>query len=122
MIAKIQTTPEIPDEWWTRSGMDQFAKNTRAYPTTYLNEIVIISISEIRPIQRSIGTPAFHEQRMLDILLGFARQSAIPPIIVEKNTSIEGFKYELLNGVHRYYASIAAGFDMIPVVFGKFIR
>ena len=121
MTTKIQTNPEIPDDWWTQSGMYQFARYTRAYPTTYLTEVMVIPISEIKPIVRT-REPPFDEQRMLEILRGFVRQSPIPPIIVEKKSSIEEFRYELLNGFHRYYASRAAGFDMIPVVFSEFIR
>lgn len=53
MVEKIRTDPEICDEWWILAKMNEFARNTQTYPTTCLEEILIVPISEIEPAQRS---------------------------------------------------------------------
>jgi hypothetical protein len=64
---------------------------------------------------RSIG--GFDRTRMVSILQGFVAGEAIPPIdvlILPTLNDISGqpFKYRVLAGVHRFYASMAAGFEL----------
>lgn len=106
----------IPCEWWIESGMTEFDRVSTAYPTSYLAEIKIITILEIMPPQRFKGVELFKKERMVNILQGFVNCHPIPPIIIHKFPAQNDFIYEVRNGVHRFYASIAAGFTSIPAI------
>jgi hypothetical protein len=56
---------------------------------------------------------------MVSILRGFVGGEAIPPIdllILPTLNDISGqpFKYRVLAGVHRFYALMAVGFELLP--------
>lgn len=116
MVEKIITDPEICDDWWASSGMNKFSRNTEAYPTNIAEDVVVIEISLIEPVQRSPGVRPFDRERMLNILQGFVQQSEILPISVREKNRQGVYRFEVDNGFHRYYASIAAGFSKIPTI------
>jgi hypothetical protein len=63
---------------------------------------------------------------MIDILNGTAKDQPLPPvplfILVSRDHTPLPFRFSMLNGVHRYYASIAAGFAELPATPRSFLR
>jgi hypothetical protein len=114
---------EIPDLWWEEAGMTGFTKSGVAYKSTKSEEQKL-SLREIEPPFRlpefAMDFRGFHRQRMISVLQGIARNSGLPPVRVLilpllADISTPPFKYRILDGFHRYYASIAAGYCCLPV-------
>ena len=100
--------------------MPEFVRQTSAYRSTTDNWV---ALDDIEPPFRLPSTPldwrGFDRTRMVSILQGFVAGEAIPPIdllILPTLNDISGqpFKYRVLTGVHRFYASMAAGFEFLP--------
>jgi hypothetical protein len=111
---------EIPDDWWIEAGMPEFVRQSSAYRSTTID---LVALDDIEPPFRLPNKPldwrGFDHARMVSILKGFVAGEAIPPIdllILPTLNDISGqpFKYRVLAGVHRFYASIAAGFEFLP--------
>ena len=111
---------EIPDDWWAEAGMPEFVRRTSAYRSTTDNWV---ALDEIEPPFRFPSKPldwrGFDRTRMVSILQGFVAGEAIPPIdllVLPTLNDISGqpFKYRVLAGMHRFYASMAAGFELLP--------
>lgn len=71
------------------------------------------SIELPRPLKNA---PAFAENKMKDILRAFVADIALPAIEVCV-TQKRPHRYHIRDGIHRFYASAAAGFEYIPVSF-----
>lgn len=118
------------DEWWSQSGMIGFSPLSAAYVVDKSNVgnrgICLIAINDVAPAQRAPGVPVFKEsldegitasERVSRILRGFVTGAAIPP--VEMVRTLAGpYTYKLIDGLHRFYCSVAAGFAHIPAVKG----
>jgi hypothetical protein len=111
---------EIPDEWWNQAGMSAFARTRSAYKSTTDETI---ALDDIEPVFRLRNTPrdcrGFRRADLVSILKGFAADAEIPPIdllIIPQLGDLSGdpFKYRIVDGFHRFYASIAAGFEFVP--------
>jgi len=111
---------ELPDEWWRVSGMQTFVRTSPHYILKPCEREgwmspTIVSLSDIQPIVRN-GPQFDHfgmdRARMVDILTGIATLAPIPAIQIKPCTN--SYRFTLYYGLHRYYASIAAGFPAIP--------
>lgn len=105
---------EIPDEWWIASGIANFKVNVEGYRSTSPSP-VMIRIEAIRPPRRNPGVIWFERERMEAILKGFVNGDYLPPIEVNETPDDKEFRYRVQNGFHRYHASVAVGFRMIPI-------
>jgi hypothetical protein len=111
---------EIPTDWWERAGMLRFVRRTPHYAFTDTGRVRIVPIAEIAPLSRSPNLPGysrdgFDERRMVSVLSAFCSGAPLPPVEVNECDS-GGFRYALYDGMHRFYASIAAGYPLLPVV------
>lgn len=113
MTISPEAAPAIPDEWWNEAGMLGFEPRTRAYPS---NSTSIVPISEIEPPARNVGVPFFDRERMISVLREFAQGAVVFPIEVNELPSRGQYRYRVYHGMHRFYASIRAGYKFIPVV------
>jgi hypothetical protein len=113
---------EIPDDWWCEAGMEGFRPPSNAYHSS--SEAKLILLREIEPPSRFPECPldfrGFNRKRMICILAGFVNDAEIEAVPVLDLPSLgwplDGpFRYRVRNGVHRFYASVAAGFDHLPV-------
>ena len=113
---------EIPDEWWREAAMEGFVAQAECYrvqPCAH-DDVESPPIREVAPIIRTPETTldwrGFRRERMVRILQGFRTDAALPPVDVVRfdAPSIEGYRYRLVDGCHRFYASVAAGFSKIP--------
>ena len=120
MKIQIANSPklEIPDSWIEETcfALSLFQKKD-SYLTLDDRQINLLSIGEIEPPTRNTGVPYFVESRMKNILRALVQNMHLPPIHVQKTPNMqEGFTYMVRDGTHRYYASVAAGFEKIPAI------
>jgi hypothetical protein len=113
---------EIPDEWWAEAGMPDFSRSRSAYRSPAPDTI---ALDDIEPPFRRSNTPrdwrGFRRAELVSILKGFVADDQIPPIeLLElpplQDLSGDPFKFRVVNGYHRFYASIAAGFEFVPAI------
>jgi hypothetical protein len=101
--------------------MLRFVRRTTHYAFTDTGRVrIIMPIAEIAPLRRSPNLPGysrdgFEERRMVSILTAFCTGAPLPPVEVNECDS-RAFRYALYDGMHRFYASIAAGYLQLPVV------
>lgn len=109
---------EIPDDWWQFCDMERFRPATKFYPYSQRDPgVETVPIAEVRPPERDAGIVGFHKNRMAPILLAFTSDPcAVPAVPVRELAAGEPYRYEVLDGYHRYYASIAAGYTRLPVL------
>lgn len=118
----LPTEFEIPDDWWCEAGMKGFTPAPKAYHSS--SHATLIPLREIEPPSRFPECPldfrGFSRDRMVRILAGFINDDEIEPVEVFKFPRLDWpfdrpFRYRVHNGVHRFYASIAVGFECLPV-------
>ena len=82
-----------------------------------------VALDDIEPPFRLPSKPldwrGFDPTRVVSILHGFVANEAIPPIDLLilptlNDISCQPFTYRMLAGVHRFHASMAAGFEFLP--------
>lgn len=102
--------------------MDAFeAGSDTAYISAQESDVSQIPLEHIQPQKmdgrQHLSHGGFDRMRMIDILVGIASRSPLPPVpIVERPEG--AYRYRLCNGTHRFYASVAAGFSHLPTVAG----
>ena len=110
---------DIPDEWWTFAEMSAFSPGGGGYypyPFQLANSVEVVRLADVEPPRRNDGVPPFKKYKLVPILLAFGSpECALPPVEVEPMPNDGGTKYRVVNGYHRYYASVAAGYTKIPV-------
>jgi len=113
---------EVPDEWWAAAGMLGFVAPGPSYKVDppLIDEVFTCPIAEVAPMIRQpqvVGDFAgFGRDRLMDILRGFVADVLLPPVQVYRFDQVEGFRYRLHDGYHRFYASVAVGFSHLPAV------
>jgi hypothetical protein len=113
---------EIPDAWWTEAGMLTFRPLAPSYRST--PDAVALSLREIEPPFRNPEVirdwRGFDRARMIRVLSGIATGAEMPPVPVAALPSTDDpagpFAWRVCDGFHRFYASVAAGFEMLPVM------
>jgi hypothetical protein len=124
---------ELPDPWWAEAGMVDFVPQARAFrPDHRAKGVFEVSIHEVAPLKRGPGVGIFNDkkvgpfnekratarERVLQILRDFRGDAEIWPICLRKLTSGDMFRYEIGDGSHRFYCSLAAGFSHVPAFEG----
>jgi hypothetical protein len=114
---------ELPDSWLAEAGMTGFKRAALAYHSTA--DAVLIRLAEIEPPFRVMTVPqdwrGFDRTRMISILKGIAAGAEIKPVPLFQPPAVpfyipQPYKYRTRDGTHRFYASIAAGFECLPCV------
>jgi hypothetical protein len=110
---------EIPDDWWQFCDMEGLRPATTFYLCSQRDPgVQTVPIAEAKPPVRDAGVIGFHKNRMAPILLAFTSdRCAVPAVPVRELAAGEPYRYAVLDGYHRYYASIAAGYTRLPVLF-----
>ena len=113
---------EIPDAWWTEAGMTAFCQSAQSYGCT--PDAIAVPLREIEPPFRNPEVMrdwrGFDRERLVRILGGIATDAEIEPVPVialPRTDFREGpFRYRVRDGLHRFYASVPATFECLPVV------
>ena len=103
---------EIPDTWLVRSGLTGVSLAGDHFVSDEAEAVLDIQL--VTSPVRKPGVRWFHEDRMLQILTTFVSNQSLPPVDVDQPPQ-GPLPYRVRNGLHRYYASVAAGFRRIPV-------
>ena len=114
---------EIPDSWWAEAGMTAFCPGAPSYRFTPHPDAIAVALREIEPPFRNADVlrdwQGFDRVRMIRVLGWMASGAAIQPVPVVRlpptDDPARPFAYRVCDGFHRFYASIAAGFEMLPV-------
>lgn len=108
---------EIPDEWWSFAEMPYWRATSTLYPYSVSSQSVQrVLLTDIEPPKRSADIPLFKKFKLVPVLMAFqSPECSLPPVEVESLTN-EPYYYRVVNGLHRYYASVAAGYTYLPVV------
>jgi hypothetical protein len=111
---------EIPDEWWSEAGMPGFRPLGSAYNSA---DGELVQLNDIEPPYRlkraSLTAHGFNRERVVSILKGFQAGALLPPIDLLRippthDISGDPFTFRVIDGFHRFYASIAVGFVFVP--------
>jgi hypothetical protein len=112
---------EIPDDWLAEAGMDGLTPKMLAYRSTA--GAGLIPLTQIEPPYRSPAVEkdwrGFDRVRMVSILRGFVAGVEIEPVpllTLPAGTFLfpAPYRYRVKDGFHRFYASVAAGFQCLP--------
>jgi hypothetical protein len=114
---------EIPDSWWADAGMAAFCPGAPSYRST--PDAVLVPLREVEPPFRRPEVmhdgQGFGRARMIRVLSAMVTGAEMPPVPVVALPSADDpaspFAYRVCDGFHRFYASVAAGFEKLPVVF-----
>lgn len=112
---------EIPDSWLAEAGMNGFSPTESAFCSSV--DAVLVPLTEVEPPMRRPTTlkdwRGFDHDRLLRILKGFVEGDEIPWVPLLELPHVSEFtprpyRYRVRDGYHRYYASVAAGFECLP--------
>jgi hypothetical protein len=109
---------ELPDGWWVEAGMVGFARTALAYRST--GAAVPVPLQEIEPPYRRPEKDwrGFDRRRLISVLNGIATGAEIAPVpllqLPPDLPSRAPYGFRVLDGFHRFYGSIAAGFECLP--------
>ena len=103
----------IPDTWLAESGLTE---TTLAGDCCFVSEAAeqVLDIQLVSSPVRCPGVRWFHRDSMLSILTAFVSHQSLPPINIDSPPQ-GPLPYRVRDGLHRYYASVTAGFRKIPV-------
>ena len=109
---------EIPDDWLREAGAIGFTPITTSYrsrPGTTL-----VPLTAIEPVPRLVKKDfrGFERNRLIRLLQGFVSADEIEPVPLSELPLLEfaptPYRFRVRNGFHRFYASIAVGYEHLP--------
>jgi hypothetical protein len=112
---------EIPDDWLAEAGMANFARTSISYLSAAA--AVLVPLRSIEPPFRNPAVTkdwrGFERARLVSVMRGIVAGAQIDPVpLLRLPNEISGhrspFEYRVLDGYHRFYASIVAGFESLP--------
>ncbi len=84
------------------------------YPTAE-----IIRLAYIEPPRRTPGVEGFKKYKLVPVMLAFwSPEYSLAPINAKRSDNPD-YKYQVTSGFHRFYASVAVGYAMIPAIVSK---
>jgi hypothetical protein len=113
---------EIPDAWLAEAGFDKFTPSAPAYHSD-ADGMKLVPLREIEPPYRLCAYAkdwlGFDRARLVDVLKGIVDSANIKPVPLMQlppgnRLVIVQYRYRVRDGFHRFYASIAAGFEFLP--------
>lgn len=113
---------ELPDAWLAEAGLlIGFSPSTPAYRSE--PDARLVPLREIEPPHRDPEYQkdwhGFDRERLIKVLRGFVDGEVIPPVpLLELQPHPDSihlpYRYRVLDGFHRFYGSVAAGFQHLP--------
>ena len=115
-------TFEIPDDWWQFCDMHAVVRVGQYYPYTERpgHIVEIVELTQIQPLTRAVGEKGFRKYKLIPVLMAFQDPTGLlPPIQIQCLADDHVYRFKLVNGFHRYYASVAFGYSSIPAIVGS---
>lgn len=112
---------DVPLEWLSFCEMDAFSKVVEFYFYAETDSVQVVPIAEIDPPVRDAGAPELDKFRLVAILCAFkaaedGQRRSLPPCKASALPAGSAYRFKLVDGYHRYYASKLAGFTQLPIV------
>jgi hypothetical protein len=112
---------ELPDDWLAEASFVGFKPRAEAFRSTE-TATHAIPLRDIEPPFRYPEHPkdfrGFDRARMVKILAGIVTDVAIEPVqllLLPRPSFVRApFEFRVYDGVHRFYAAVAAGFAKLP--------
>ena len=109
---------EVPDDWWTSAGMENFVPSSDYYPTKKSSCSEIVAVEEVDPPLREKGFR--NRESVVEVLIKMRTGEELEPIEVRSREKTGTEKYRVKNGFHRLYLSIAIGYPKLPIKVNDF--
>jgi hypothetical protein len=122
---KFKTSPtgfdfEIPDEWWTFAEMRKFDRvgEFYCYSEPRKDEVIeVVDLLAVKPPTREPSIAPFKKYKLVPVPFALTSPECnLPPVSVKRVNETNGYRFQVTNGFHRYYASLAVGYTMLPVI------
>jgi len=108
---------DIPDDWM--SGVDVESIRLRDHYLPLGSTPMLIALADIAPIdlsgRASLAPIGLDRDRFVSVLRAFSQGVPLPPLPVARDPHGD-FRYQLRDGAHRFYASLAVGFAKAPAI------
>ncbi|MES1983067.1 MAG: hypothetical protein V4443_11420 [Pseudomonadota bacterium] len=106
---------EIPDTWWITAGAHNFYPSNPSYAVENHSEFPVawIPVNGVQAPKGHSSIIRLDRDKTISLLQAFIDDREIPPIEVHRQTAADSF--EVKKGFHRYYISIALGFQRLPI-------
>jgi hypothetical protein len=102
----------IPDEWWAFAELEHFTPADESYRPDS-SDCQVLPLRDILPPARS-GVPEFVKAQLIPVLFAFQSGVALPHVRLIALPEPGRYRYDVHDGFHRYYASVAVGFTHLP--------
>jgi hypothetical protein len=107
----------IPEEWLNFCDFEQVSPGYRFYSYEAHPNAQAVPLTEIEPPARAVGVEPFKKYKMVPVLMAMMDPNgSLPPIVVAPIEHPSIYKYRVVNGFHRFYASAQRGYPEIPVL------
>ena len=121
----------LENDWLEEAGIEPLSRTEKHYNVIQdcFSEIFFIDIDSVYPPKRPEGIPIFNStevngkfisarERTVSILRAIAQRTPLPPVKVMDLKDSDKYKFKLVNGMHKFHYSIAAGHSHVPAVYG----
>lgn len=106
---------EIPDVWWKEANANLHKHSAEAFVA--LSDVqwptVLVPIGEVAAPRRSPGVEGLGRERTISVLRAIIEGTPLPPLEVHR--SPDALRLVVRDGFHRYFASVALGYPLLPV-------
>jgi len=107
----------IPEEWLSFCDFERVSPGYRFYSYEQHPNALAVPLAEIEPPIRADGVEPFKKYKMVPVLMAMMNpEGFLPPIVVAPTEHSSTYKYKVVNGFHRFYASAQRGYPQIPAL------
>jgi hypothetical protein len=111
---------EISDDWLAEAEIAGFVPATPSYIST--PQATLVPLTEIEPVARLLSCrkdlDGFDRDRLIKLLKRFVADEVVDPVPMDRLHVLEfpssPYRYRICDGFHRFYGSVAAGFQSLP--------
>lgn len=117
---------DISDAVWTAAGAQGWLPAARCYVASAYRDalsgkphddlaVECVPLELIVPPLRTGGTPWFVDERLLRALRGMLAGEPVPAVLGQRPNDDPASFVQIVDGMHRFYASAGLGFTHLPV-------
>lgn len=120
LTPRSDTPFSIPDDWWEFVVMNDLPLNHPhfyPYDREKFSSAEIVRLWDVEPPRRNPDVQEFTRRKLLPVLHAFySPEYSLGPVELVRlpRAPATPYRFRLTRGFHRYYASVAIGYSMIP--------
>jgi hypothetical protein len=122
---------DIPDDIWHATGMAGWKPYASSYNAVAYRDaqteqpyedlrIEIVPLDRVEPPQNNGVARFLVNDRLRRVLQGFAAGTPLPAVLGQRLNDDSMADIQLVDGAHRFFASVAVGFTHLPVAVRPF--